>query len=137
MESLYQQKLVKSIGVSNFNSALLRHIINISSIVGITGNAGQTNYAASKAGIIGMSKALAQEVANRSVTVNCVAPGFITTAITEALSTSQTQKLLTNIPTGRLGTVHDISAACIYLASEEAAYVTGHTLHVNGGMAMI
>lgn len=112
-------------------------IINISSVVGVTGNAGQANYAASKAGMIGMSKAMAQEVASRGVTVNCVAPGFIVTAMTDALSEDQKDKLLTGIPAGRLGVVDDIAAACIYLASEEASYVTGQTLHVNGGMAMI
>jgi len=112
-------------------------IINITSIVGVTGNAGQANYAASKAGMIGMSKSLAQEVASRGVTVNCVAPGFITTAMTDALSDDQKENLLGGIPAGRMGTVDDIAAACVYLASDEAAYVTGQTLHVNGGMAMI
>ncbi len=112
-------------------------IINITSIVGVTGNAGQANYAASKAGMIGMSKSLAQEVASRGVTVNCVAPGFITTAMTDALSDDQKENLLGGIPAGRMGTVEDIAAACVYLASDEAAYVTGQTLHVNGGMAMI
>ncbi|MBT6096472.1 MAG: 3-oxoacyl-[acyl-carrier-protein] reductase [Rhodospirillaceae bacterium] len=112
-------------------------IISITSIVGVTGNAGQANYAASKAGMIGMSKSLAQEVASRGVTVNCVAPGFITTAMTDALSDGQKESLMTGIPAGRMGTVEDIAAACVYLASDEAAYVTGQTLHVNGGMAMI
>jgi 3-oxoacyl-[acyl-carrier protein] reductase len=112
-------------------------VIGITSIVGVTGNAGQANYAASKAGMIGMSKALAQEVASRSITVNCVAPGFIETAMTDSLSDDQKEHLLMSIPGGRLGTVDDIAAACVYLASEEAAYVTGQTLHVNGGMAMI
>jgi 3-oxoacyl-[acyl-carrier protein] reductase len=112
-------------------------IIGITSIVGVTGNAGQTNYAASKAGMIGMSKSLAQEVASRGITVNCIAPGFITTAMTDKLSDEQKTKLLGAIPAGRMGTSADIAAAAVYLASEEAAYVTGQTLHVNGGMAMI
>lgn len=112
-------------------------IVNITSIVGVTGNPGQTNYAAAKAGLIGMSKALAQEVASRNITVNCVAPGFIQTAMTEALDERQREALLGRIPAGRLGVVGDIAAAVAYLASEEAAYVTGQTLHVNGGMAMI
>ena len=112
-------------------------IIGITSIVGVTGNAGQANYAASKAGMIGFSKALAGEVASRGITVNCVAPGFIATPMTEALNDKQKEKLLGAIPTGRLGMPEDIAAAVVYLASREAAYVTGQTLHVNGGMAMI
>lgn len=112
-------------------------VISITSIVGVTGNPGQANYAASKAGLIGMSKSLAQEVASRNITVNCVAPGFIRTAMTEVLSEEQKAKLTGGIPAGRLGTGADIAAAVVYLASEEAAYVTGQTLHVNGGMAMI
>ena len=112
-------------------------IINISSVVGLTGNAGQANYAASKAGMIGMSKSLAQEVASRGITVNCVAPGFITTPMTDALPEAQRESLAANIPAGRLGAGNDIAAACVYLASDEAAYVTGQTLHVNGGMAMV
>ena len=112
-------------------------VIGITSIVGVTGNPGQANYAASKAGMIGMSKSLAQEVASRGITVNCIAPGFIVTAMTKTLSDDQKEHLLTRIPSGRLGTVEDIAAACVYLASTEAAYVTGQTLHVNGGMAMI
>lgn len=112
-------------------------IVGISSIVGATGNAGQANYAAAKAGMVGFSKALAAEVANRGITVNVVAPGFIATAMTDALSDAQKEKLLEGVPAGRLGTPEDIAAAVLYLASEEAAYVTGATLHVNGGMAMI
>lgn len=112
-------------------------IIGITSIVGVTGNAGQANYAASKAGMIAMSKSLAQEVASRGITVNCVAPGFIATAMTEALSEPQKQALLGAVPAGRLGDAADVAAATVYLASPDAAYVTGQTLHVNGGMAMI
>ena len=112
-------------------------IISITSIVGATGNAGQTNYAASKAGLVGFSKSLAQEVASRNITVNCVAPGFIETAMTEALGDEQKQKLLGAIPLGRMGTGEEIAAAVVYLASSEAGYVTGETLHVNGGMAML
>ncbi|MBP2227592.1 3-oxoacyl-[acyl-carrier-protein] reductase [Azospirillum agricola] len=112
-------------------------IVNITSVVGVTGNPGQANYAASKAGLIGMSKALAAELASRNITVNCVAPGFITTAMTDALNDEQKQKLLPAIPAGRMGEPGEIAAGVVYLASEEAAYVTGQTLHVNGGMAMI
>jgi 3-oxoacyl-[acyl-carrier protein] reductase len=112
-------------------------IIGITSVVGVTGNPGQANYAAAKAGMIGMSKALAQEVASRGITVNCVAPGFIATPMTDTLNDDQKQRLLTVIPAGRLGGSAEIAAACVYLASSEAAYVTGQTLHVNGGMAMI
>ena len=112
-------------------------IVNITSIVGVTGNGGQANYAASKAGLIGMSKSLAAEVATRNVTVNCIAPGFIASPMTDALNDKQKEAILATIPAGRLGQGADIGAACVYLASEEAAYVTGQTLHVNGGMAMI
>jgi 3-oxoacyl-[acyl-carrier protein] reductase len=112
-------------------------MINITSIVGVTGNPGQANYAASKAGIIGMSKSLAAEVASRGITVNCVAPGFIATPMTDALSEEQKKKLLEAIPTDRLGTPDDVAAGVVYLASTEAAYVTGQTLHINGGMTMI
>jgi len=112
-------------------------IIGIASIVGVTGNAGQANYAASKAGLIGMTKAMAQELAARGVTVNCVAPGFIATPMTDVLSAAQHERLLTAIPVGRLGTPADVAAAVVFLAGDEAAYVTGQTIHVNGGMAMI
>ncbi|MGE3142809.1 MAG: 3-oxoacyl-[acyl-carrier-protein] reductase [Hyphomonadaceae bacterium] len=112
-------------------------LIAITSVVGVTGNPGQANYAASKAGLIGFSKALAAEVAARNITVNCVAPGFIASPMTDALAETQKTALLGRIPAGRLGQGADVAAACVYLASEEAAYVTGQTLHVNGGMAMI
>jgi 3-oxoacyl-[acyl-carrier protein] reductase len=112
-------------------------IISITSVVGATGNPGQANYAASKAGLVGMSKALAQEVASRNITVNCIAPGFIQSAMTDALPDAQKQALLGRIPTGKLGEGRDVAAAAVYLASIEAAYVTGQTVHVNGGMAML
>ncbi len=112
-------------------------MIGITSVVGVTGNPGQANYAASKAGMIGMSKSLAQEIANRGITVNCVAPGFISTAMTDALNEAQRETILTRVPAGRLGDADEIASAVVYLASAEAAYVTGQTLHVNGGMAMI
>lgn len=112
-------------------------IVAITSIVGVTGNAGQTNYAASKAGLIGMSKSLAQEVASRGITVNCIAPGFIETAMTDALNEQQRETLAAAVPAGRFGAVEDIAAGAVYLASEEASYITGQTLHINGGMAMI
>ena len=112
-------------------------IISVSSIVGVTGNAGQTNYAASKAGMIGFSKSLAAEVASRGITVNVVAPGFIETPMTDVLADDQKANLLRNVPAGRLGQGAEIAAAVSYLASEEAGYTTGATLHVNGGMAMI
>lgn len=112
-------------------------IVNISSIVGTTGNPGQANYAASKAGMIGMSKSLAYEVASRGITVNAVAPGFIATAMTEKLTDDQKSAIMTQIPAGRMGDAQEIAAAVLYLASPEAAYVTGATLHVNGGMAML
>lgn len=112
-------------------------VITITSVVGTTGNPGQANYAASKAGLVGMSKALAQELASRNITVNCVAPGFVASAMTDVLPEAQKQSLLTRIPAGKLGEGADIAGAVVYLASREAAYVTGQTLHVNGGMAMI
>jgi len=112
-------------------------IISITSVVGTIGNAGQVNYAASKAGLVGFTKSLAQEVASRGITANCVAPGFISTAMTDALNNQQKEMMLANIPAGKFGDSADVAAAVVYLASEEAAYVTGQTLHVNGGMAMI
>lgn len=111
-------------------------IISISSVVGITGNPGQSNYVASKAGLIGLSKALAREVANRGVTVNCIAPGFIETAMTKALSEKQREAMLASIPTNRFGSVDDVASSAVFLASEESEYITGQTLHVNGGIAM-
>ncbi len=112
-------------------------IVNISSIVGATGNPGQANYAASKAGLVGMSKSLAYEVASRGITVNCVAPGFITTAMTEKLNEDQKTAILGQVPAGRMGEADEIAASVIFLASPEAGYITGTTLHINGGMAML
>ncbi|MCV0427271.1 MAG: 3-oxoacyl-[acyl-carrier-protein] reductase [Roseibium sp.] len=112
-------------------------IIGITSVVGVTGNPGQVNYAAAKAGMIGMYKSLAREVASRNITVNTIAPGFIETAMTDALNDKQKESILTSVPAGRLGTSAEIASAALYLASDEAGYVTGQTLHVNGGMAMI
>jgi 3-oxoacyl-[acyl-carrier protein] reductase len=112
-------------------------IISITSVVGATGNPGQANYAASKAGLVGMSKAMAQEVASRGITVNCIAPGFIRSAMTDALPEAQKEALTGRIPAGKLGTGEDVAAAAVYLASREAGYMTGQTVHVNGGMAMI
>ncbi|MFT6452137.1 MAG: 3-oxoacyl-[acyl-carrier protein] reductase [Halocynthiibacter sp.] len=112
-------------------------IINISSIVGATGNPGQANYAASKAGVVGMTKSIAYEVASRGITANCVAPGFITTAMTDKLNDEQKAGILTQVPAGRMGEADEIAAAVLYLASAEAGYMTGATLHVNGGMAML
>ena len=112
-------------------------IVNITSVVGVTGNPGQANYVASKAGIIGLSKSLAQELASRNITVNCVAPGFIATPMTDVLNDKQKETILGRVPAGRLGAADEVAAAVLYLASQEAAYVTGQTLHVNGGMAMI
>tara|TARA_B100000029_G_scaffold400241_1_gene399116 strand:+ start:1638 stop:2384 length:747 start_codon:yes stop_codon:yes gene_type:complete len=112
-------------------------IINMTSVVGVSGNAGQANYAASKAGLMGLSKSLAQEVASRSITVNCVAPGFIETPMTDALEAEQRDRLAGAIPAGRFGQSSDIASAVVFLASDEASYITGHTLHVNGGMVMV
>jgi 3-oxoacyl-[acyl-carrier protein] reductase len=129
-------KLIRA-GLRGMMKRRFGRIINITSIVAVTGNPGQANYAAAKAGMIGMSKALAAEVASRGITVNCIAPGFIETAMTDALGEAQREKLLAAVPVGRLGSSEDVAAAAVYLASAEAAYVTGQTLHVNGGMAMI
>jgi 3-oxoacyl-[acyl-carrier protein] reductase len=112
-------------------------IVSVSSVVGVTGNPGQANYVASKAGLIGMSKAVAQELASRNITVNVVAPGFMQSAMTDALNEQQRDGILSRIPMGAMGSGEDIGAALVYLASKEAGYVTGQTLHVNGGMAMI
>ncbi len=112
-------------------------IVNITSVVGATGNPGQANYAASKAGLVGMSKSLAYEVASRGITVNCVAPGFITTAMTDKLTDDQKSAILTQVPMGRMGEADEIASAVVYLSSAEAGYITGATLHVNGGMAML
>lgn len=112
-------------------------IINITSIVGVTGNPGQTNYSAAKAGLIGMSKSLAKEVASRQITVNCIAPGFIKSPMTDVLTEEQKERIATSIPQGHIGSPEDIAAAALYLASREAGYVTGQTIHVNGGMAMV
>jgi len=112
-------------------------IIGITSVVGVTGNAGQVNYVSSKAGLIGMMKSIGQEYARRNVTANCIAPGFIATAMTDALNDKQKEGILGKVPAGRLGSPDEIAAAAVYLASDEAAYVTGQTIHVNGGMAMI
>lgn len=112
-------------------------IVGITSVVGVTGNPGQANYAAAKAGMIGMYKSIAREIASRNVTVNTIAPGFIETAMTDVLNDKQKESILGSVPAGRLGTAQEIAAAAVYLASDEAAYMTGQTLHVNGGMAMI
>jgi 3-oxoacyl-[acyl-carrier protein] reductase len=111
-------------------------VIGISSVVGVTGNAGQGNYTASKAGMIGMMKSVAAEYAKRNVTANCIAPGFIASAMTDKLNEKQREGILSRVPAGKLGSAQDIAAAAVYLASEEAHYVTGQTIHVNGGMAM-
>jgi 3-oxoacyl-[acyl-carrier protein] reductase len=131
-------------GVFRLSRAVMRgmvkakhgRIINITSVVGASGNAGQANYAAAKAGVVGLTKALAREVGSRGITVNCIAPGFIDTDMTRALNEQQTQALLGQIPLGRLGQPDDIGAAVVFLASPAASYITGVTLHVNGGMYM-
>jgi 3-oxoacyl-[acyl-carrier protein] reductase len=112
-------------------------IISITSVVGVTGNSGQANYVASKAGLIGMTKSVAQELASRGITVNAVAPGFMASPMTDALNDQQRESILSRIPLGAMGSGDDIGAACVFLASREAGYVTGQTLHVNGGMAML
>lgn len=124
-------------GVKGMMKRRSGRIIGVTSVVGVTGNPGQTNYSASKAGMIGFSKSLAQEVGSRGITVNCIAPGFIASPMTDVLNDQQREAILTKIPSGRLGTGEEIAAAAVYLSSNEAAYVTGQTLHVNGGMAMI
>ena len=129
-------KLCKSV-LRGMMKARWGRIINISSVVGATGNPGQANYAASKAGMVGMSKSLAYEVASRGITVNAIAPGFITTAMTEKLNDDQKAKIMEQIPAGRMGNATEIATAALYLASEEAGYITGTTLHINGGMAML
>ena len=123
--------------IKNMVKARWGRIINITSIVGVTGNPGQANYAASKAGILGMSKSIALEVASRGITINCIAPGFISSAMTEKLSDEQKLRILSNIPMSRMGSPTDIASAVLFLSSEAASYITGQTLHVNGGMAMI
>ena len=128
-------KLCKSV-LRGMMKARWGRIINISSVVGATGNPGQANYAASKAGMVGMSKSLAYEVASRGITVNAIAPGFITTAMTEKLNDDQKAKIMEQIPAGRMGNATEIATAALYLASEEAGYITGTTMHINGGMAM-
>ena len=128
-------RLCKSV-IRGMMKARWGRIINISSVVGATGNPGQANYAASKAGMVGMSKSIAYEVASRGITVNCVAPGFITTAMTDKLNEDQKAAILAQVPAGRMGDASEIAGAVLYLASPEAAYMTGATLHVNGGMAM-
>jgi len=129
-------KLCKGV-IRGMMKARWGRIVNITSVVGATGNPGQANYAASKAGVVGMSKSLAYEVASRGITVNCVAPGFITTPMTEKLTYDQKAAILTQVPAGRMGNPDEIGAAVLYLASAQASYVTGTTLHVNGGMAML
>ena len=129
-------KLCKSV-LRGMMKARWGRIINISSVVGATGNPGQANYAASKAGMVGMSKSLAYEVASRGITVNAIAPGFITTAMTEKLNDDQKAKIMEQIPAGRMGNATEIATAALYLASEEAGYITGTTMHINGGMAML
>lgn len=123
--------------IKNMMKQRYGRIINITSIVGVTGNPGQANYCAAKAGLIGMSKSMAQEVASRGITINCVAPGFIRSAMTDALNETQKERILAQIPAARMGDAEEIASAVAFLASDEARYITGQTLHVNGGMAMI
>ena len=130
------QKKLRAGEVNLDDPATTLALLQLNSVVGVTGNPGQANYVASKAGLIGMSKAFAQEVASRGITVNCVAPGFMTSAMTDALNDAQKEGILSRIPAGAMGSGEDIGAAVVYLASNEAGYVTGQTLHVNGGMAM-
>ena len=132
-----QITLVNTAALKGMMKRRFVRIIGITSVVGVTGNPGQGNYAASKAGMIGMSKSLAAEVATRNITVNCIAPGFIASPMTDGLNEKQKEAILATIPAAKLGSGDDIAAALVYLASREAAYVTGQTLHVNGGMAMI
>lgn len=123
--------------IKNMMKQRYGRIINITSIVGVTGNPGQANYCAAKAGLIGMSKSMAQEVASRGITINCVAPGFIRSAMTDALNETQKERILAQIPAARMGDAEEIASAVAFLASDEARYITGQTIHVNGGMAMI
>ena len=135
--NLFSAFKISKLAVKNMMKRRYGRIIQISSVVGFTGNPGQTNYAASKAGLSGFSKALALEVASRNITVNCIAPGFIQTSMTNKLTESQKDTLLKKIPSGKLGFPIDVASACVFLASEEASYINGTTIHVNGGLAMI
>ena len=135
--NLFSAFKISKLAVKSMMKRRYGRIIQISSVVGYTGNPGQTNYAASKAGLSGFSKALALEVASRNITVNCIAPGFIQTSMTNKLTESQKDTLLKKIPSGKLGLPIDVASACVFLASEEASYINGTTIHVNGGLAMI
>ena len=135
--NLFSAFKISKLAVKSMMKRRYGRIIQISSVVGYTGNPGQTNYAASKAGLSGFSKALALEVASRNITVNCIAPGFIQTSMTNKLTESQKDTLLKKIPSGKLGFPNDVASACVFLASEEASYINGTTIHVNGGLAMI